>query len=206
MIKVKEAIIVEGKYDKIKLSSFIDATIITTNGFRIFKDKSQVSMIRKLAQKDGILILTDSDSAGFIIRNYIKNIVPNDKIKQAYVPDIFGKEKRKEKSSKEGKLGVEGIDETIILDAIIVSGATIEGNNGSEIQKKSEKIIENKITKLDFFEDGLSGSENSKEKRLIFTKYLNLPEYISTNALLDVTNRLLSYEEYKSLIAKLFKK
>ena len=124
-------------------------------------------MIRKLAQKDGILILTDSDSAGFIIRNYIKNIVPNDKIKQAYVPDIFGKEKRKEKFSKEGKLGVEGIDESIILNAIIDSGAIIEENNRSEIQQKSNEVIGNKITKFDFFNDGLSGNENSKKIKIL---------------------------------------
>lgn len=201
MIKVKEAIIVEGKYDKIKLSSFIDATIITTNGFRIFKDKKQIEMIKKLSEKTGILILTDSDSAGFIIRNHIKNFVSKDKIKQAYVPDIYGKEKRKEKVSKEGKLGVEGIDKDIILKAIIKSGATVEDEN---VTYKETLHTGKKITKLDFFEDGLSGGTSSKEKRLMLIKHLNLPDHISVNALLDVINNLITYEEYKKIINELF--
>ena len=197
MIKVKEAIIVEGKYDKIKLRSFIDATIITTNGFRIFKNKKQVEMIKRLANTNGILILTDSDAAGFMIRNHIKNIAPNGSVKQAYIPDIYGKEKRKEKPSKEGKLGVEGVSQSVIIDAIIKSGATIE-NMEDNIKKESQNA--KVISKLDFFEDGLSGGEKSKEKRLEFIKYLNLPEHLSANSLLEVVNNIITYDEYKNII------
>ena len=197
MIKVKEAIIVEGKYDKIKLKSFIDATIITTNGFRIFKNKKQVEMIKRLSHTNGILILTDSDAAGFMIRNHIKNIAPNGNVKQAYIPDIYGKEKRKEKPSKEGKLGVEGVSQNIIIDAIIKSGATIENMEGNIKQENQDAKV---ISKLDFFEDGLSGGEKSKEKRLEFIKYLNLPEHLSTNSLLEVVNNIITYDEYKNII------
>ena len=197
MIKVKEAIIVEGKYDKIKLRSFIDATIITTNGFRIFKNKKQVEMIKRLANTNGILILTDSDAAGFMIRNHIKNIAPNGSVKQAYIPDIYGKEKRKEKPSKEGKLGVEGVSQSVIIDSIIKSGATIE-NMEDNIKKESQNA--KVISKLDFFEDGLSGGEKSKEKRLEFIKYLNLPEHLSANSLLEVVNNIITYDEYKNII------
>ena len=197
MIKVKEAIIVEGKYDKIKLKSFIDATIITTNGFRIFKNKKQVEMIKRLSHTNGILILTDSDAAGFMIRNHIKNIAPNGNVKQAYIPDIYGKEKRKEKPSKEGKLGVEGVSQNIIIDAIIKSGATIENMEGNIKQENQGAKV---ISKLDFFEDGLSGGEKSKEKRLEFIKYLNLPEHLSANSLLEVVNNIITYDEYKSII------
>lgn len=197
MIKVKEAIIVEGKYDKIKLRSFIDTTIITTNGFRIFKNKNQVEMIKRLSNTNGILILTDSDAAGFMIRNHIKNIAPNGNIKQAYIPDIYGKEKRKEKPSKEGKLGVEGVSQSVIIDAIIKSGATIENMEGNIKQENQGAKV---ISKLDFFEDGLSGGEKSKEKRLEFIKYLNLPEHLSTNSLLEVVNNIITYDEYKNII------
>lgn len=197
MIKVKEAIIVEGKYDKIKLKSFIDAAIITTNGFRIFKNKKQVEMIKKLSNTNGILILTDSDAAGFMIRNRIKNIAPNGNVKQAYIPDIYGKEKRKEKPSKEGKLGVEGVSQSVIVDAIIKSGATIENMEGDIKQENQGSKV---ISKLDFFEDGLSGGEKSKEKRLEFIKYLNLPEHLSANSLLEVVNNIITYDEYKNII------
>ena len=197
MIKVKEAIIVEGKYDKIKLRSFIDTTIITTNGFRIFKNKNQVEMIKRLSNTNGILILTDSDAAGFMIRNHIKNIAPNGNIKQAYIPDIYGKEKRKEKPSKEGKLGVEGVSQSVIIDAIIKSGAIIEDMHDNIKQENRDAKV---ISKLDFFEDGLSGGEKSKEKRLEFIKYLNLPEHLSTNSLLEVVNNIITYDEYKNII------
>ncbi len=197
MIKVKEAIIVEGKYDKIKLRSFIDTTIITTNGFRIFKNKNQVEMIKRLSNTNGILILTDSDAAGFMIRNHIKNIAPNGNIKQAYIPDIYGKEKRKEKPSKEGKLGVEGVSQSVIIDAIIKSGAIIEDMQDNIKQENRDAKV---ISKLDFFEDGLSGGEKSKEKRLEFIKYLNLPEHLSTNSLLEVVNNIITYDEYKNII------
>ena len=136
MIKVKEAIIVEGKYDKIKLSSIIDGLIITTNGFGIFNDKERQYLIRELAKKRGIIVLTDSDSAGFVIRNFLKGSVPKEQIKHAYIPDIFGKEKRKDKRSKEGKLGVEGVSKELILEALRKCGASCEDSDSEFIERE----------------------------------------------------------------------
>ncbi len=145
-LKVKEAVIVEGKYDKIKLSSLIDGVIIETNGFQIFKDPEQMAMIRRLAETRGILVLTDSDGAGFVIRNYLSSSIPAEQIKHAYVPDMFGKEKRKEKPSKEGKLGVEGVPAQVILEALQRAGATC----GQELVACPKRMI----TKTDLFEAG----------------------------------------------------
>ena len=179
MIKVKEAIIVEGKYDKIKLSSIIDGLIITTNGFGIFNDKERQYLIRELAKKRGIIVLTDSDSAGFVIRNFLKGSVPKEQIKHAYIPDIFGKEKRKDKRSKEGKLGVEGVSKELILEALRKCGASCE-DSGSEFIEREE------ITKADFFVYGLTGGSNSSERRELLKKRLNLPENMTTNSILGV--------------------
>lgn len=195
MIKIKEAIIVEGKYDKIKLSSIVEGLIIETRGFQIFKDKEKLSLIQKLAKQRGILVLTDSDSAGFMIRNYLSGAVPQENIKQAYIPDLYGKEKRKEKPSKEGKLGVEGVSEEIILDAIRRAGVLVETD-----ERKQEG---RNITKIDLYEDGLSGREDSKEKRREFLKLLGLPEHLSVNCLLEVLNGMLSFEEYKNALTRL---
>ena len=199
MIKIKEAIIVEGKYDKMKLSTIIDGLIIETNGFRIFKNKKKLNMLRDIAEKRGILILTDSDSAGFIIRNYISGALGKGNIKQAYIPDLYGKEKRKAKYSKEGKLGVEGISEDIIIEAIKRAGVNIENSDESNNNEKNHRPI----SKLDFFKDGLSGGANSKENRLKLINYLNLPEQLSVNALIDVINTILNYDEYKDIVKKL---
>ena len=188
--KIKEAIIVEGTYDKIKLSQLFDTTIVTTDGFGIYKDVKKVELIKKLAQKDGIIVLTDSDSAGFQIRNYIKNFVKSGIVKHAYIPDIEGKEKRKTKPSKEGFLGVEGINDSIIVDAVEKCSVA-----SFDDQKK--------ITKTDLFLDGLSGGEKSKELRYHLTKKLDLPKRMSTNMLLDVLNSLYTYDEYKEFISKL---
>ena len=155
MLKLKEVVIVEGKYDKIKLSQILDALIIDVGGFNIFKNKEKVQMIKKLADKNGVLILTDSDHAGFMIRNYLNGIIPQDKIKHAYIPDIIGKEKRKKTYSKERKLGVEGVDDKIILDAI----------NKVSLKKEEKTNNIKEITKMDFYEDGLSGRDNSSDKR-----------------------------------------
>lgn len=195
LIKVKEAVIVEGKYDKIKLSSVIDGLIIETNGFRIFKDKEKQNLIRRLADTRGILVLTDSDSAGFVIRNFLKGVVPNNKIKHAYIPDVYGKERRKEKPSKEGKLGVEGIDQNIILEAIRRAG--IKCGVSDKVGERRE------ITKIDLFETGLSGNDDSAEKRKILLKHLSLPEHMTTNALLQVLNCIMDYEEYMNTIKEL---
>lgn len=196
MIKIKEAVIVEGKYDKIKLSSVIDGLIIETHGFGIFKDAQQMNMIRRLAEKQGILILTDSDSAGFLIRNYLSGAIPGDKIKHAYIPDILGKEKRKEKASKEGKLGVEGVPVQAILEALRRAGVTFECG---------EEPTGRKITKTDLYLAGLSGGENSAEKRLLLLKELHLPEHLAVNSLVSVLNNMISYDDFQNLLDKLFK-
>lgn len=198
MIKVNEAIVVEGKYDKIKLSSIVDGLIIETNGFRIFKDKEKINLLRNLAKKRGILIFTDSDSAGFLIRNYISSIIPKENIKHAYIPDIYGKEKRKYNYSKEGKLGVEGIPKKIIEKSLKDAGV---------IFKETELVKKNKreITKIDLYDYGLSGRDNSSELRKVFLKQLNLPEHLSVNSLVKVLNCSLTYEEFEIEIKKLLK-
>lgn len=197
MIKIKEAVIVEGKYDKIRLSNFIDGLIITTDGFGVFKNKDKQALIRHLADTRGIIVLTDSDGAGFVIRNFLKGTVPPDKIKHAYIPDIFGKEKRKDKPSKEGKLGVEGISEKILSDAIARSGAECELSEGYAKEKKD-------ITKADFFEYGLSGGLNSSEKRCKLKEYLNLPENMTSNSLLDIVNCIMTKDEFLEVCKKIF--
>lgn len=197
MYKIREAIIVEGTYDQIKLSNFLDTVIIKTNGFSIFNDKDKLKTIKTLAEKSGIVILTDSDSAGFKIRNFIKQSIPKEQVKNAYVPDIRGKEKRKEKSSKEGLLGVEGINEEIILDALKTAGCTIDG--ASENKENNRKI-----TKTDLYLLGLSGCENSLEKRMILCSELGIPSKISSNMLVDVLNRLLNYDELLEYVKNTF--
>lgn len=192
MIKIKEAIIVEGKYDKIRLSSIIDGIIIETNGFRIFKDKSKMALLKKLADTNGLLIFTDSDSAGFLIRNHIRAIIPKEKIKHAYIPNIYGKEKRKNKYSKEGKLGVEGVSEEIILNALKKAGVIYRN---LDTKTKKDKLI----TRLDLYNCGLIGKDNSAQIRKNFIKSLDLPEYLSVNALLDVLNCIMTYEEFKKI-------
>lgn len=198
MIKINEAIVVEGKYDKIKLSSIVDGLIIETNGFRIFKDKEKINLLRNLAKKRGILIFTDSDSAGFLIRNYISSIIPKENIKHAYIPDIYGKEKRKYNYSKEGKLGVEGIPKKIIEKSLKDAGVIFKE---TELVKKNKR----KITKIDLYDYGLSGKDNSSELRKAFLKQLNLPEHLSVNSLIKVLNCSLTYEEFEIEIKKLLK-
>lgn len=195
MLHTNMAVIVEGKYDKIKLSSVIDAVIIPTNGFRVFKDKEKMALIRYYASGAGIIILTDSDSAGFKIRNYIKGSVGNARIFNVYIPDIYGKERRKTEYSKEGKLGVEGMDENVLIEAFKKSG----------IDFSSEPRRRRDITKMDLFEDGLSGGANSSEKRAELLKILGLPELLTANAMLEVLNSMLTREQYKQAVGKLGK-
>ena len=192
MITIKEAIIVEGKYDKMRLKSVVNATIIETNGFRIFKDKEKVSLIKQLAQKQGIIVLTDSDGAGFVIRNHLKNIVPKEQIKHAYIPQIKGKEKRKDAPSKEGTLGVEGINEQQLLLSLKNAGVTY-----NSADKK------NSISKTDLYKLGLTGRDNSQKMRGELLKKLNLPQYITTNALIDVLNSLMNLEELANIVDKI---
>ena len=191
MIKIKEAVIVEGKYDKIKLSGILDTVIIETDGFSVFKDKEKQKLIRFLAEKRGIVIMTDSDSAGFKIRNFINGITKSENIKNVYIPDIYGKEKRKTEASKEGKLGVEGMKPEIIMSALKKAGVVCAEN-----EKKEGK----EITYTDFFEDGISGGENSSAIRKAFAKKLNLPERISSSALLKIINTYMTYDEYKETV------
>ena len=198
MIKIDRVVIVEGKYDKIRLTPILDAVIIETDGFGIFKDKEKQAMLRSIAEKRGLLILTDSDGAGFVIRNFLKGSVSPDKIKNAYIPDIFGKEKRKSQPSKEGKLGVEGISEEILCRAIANSGVECELNNSSKSQKE--------LTKTDLFEYGLTGSQNASQNRDILKKALHLPENLTSNALLDILNCTMTKNEFDNICNELFRK
>lgn len=200
MIKIDKAIIVEGKYDKIKLKSFIDGLIIETNGFRIFSDKKKSDMIRRLASEKGLLVITDSDSAGFLIRNHLKSIVPEEQICHAYIPQIHGKEKRKDTPSKEETLGVEGLSEDIIISAIKKSGA-IDTNEGfMSDSKKTEDDEKRKLSRMDMYELGLVGQKDSAIKRKKLMKKLNLPEYLSTKALTEVLGELYCFAEIKEML------
>ena len=196
MIKLKQAVVVEGKYDKIKLSSIIDAPIIVTNGFSIFKDKEKLGYIKKVAKKRGIIIMTDSDNAGFMIRNRILKAVDKDsEVINVYIPDVLGKEKRKEKPSAEGKLGVEGIDADIIRNALEKFGVLCDNSKNNKKE----------ITKTDLFVWGLSGRDNSTKRREMFLKELDLPQDMTANTMLDAINIFLSFNEFEKICEKLFK-
>lgn len=194
MIKLDIPIIVEGKYDIIKLSNIIDGLIIKTDGFGIFRDKEKQRLLRRLAKEKGIIVLTDSDSAGFLIRNFIKSAVPEDKITHVYIPDIYGKEKRKTEKSKEGKLGVEGIEETILLEAFKKAGVFC-----NESENKERRLI----TNIDLYEWGLSGRYNSREKRTALLKKLDLPERMSTSSIVKILNTFVTYEEFIKTVKEL---
>jgi len=192
MTSIKEVIVVEGRYDKNTLSQIVDATIVETQGFGIFKDKSKQEMLRSLARRRGIIVFTDSDGAGFVIRNFLNGIVEPCYIKNAYIPDVKGKEKRKHEPSKEGKLGVEGMTPEIILSSLKACGATIDGSSAEKLYSE--------ISKAELFKLGLVGGEGSREKRKILQKKLGLPEHLSSNSLLQVLNIISSLEELKALI------
>lgn len=194
MIKIKEAVIVEGKYDKIKLSSIIDAPIITTDGFRIFKDKEKQKFIRSLAEKRGILILTDSDSAGLMIRSFLGGSIKKEYIKHAFIPELSGKEKRKSEASAEGLLGVEGVPADAIVKALKRAGV---------IADETEEKISEPITKLDLYEDGFFGKDNCTEKRLKLLNKASLPSKLSTNALVEMLNIFMTRDEYKQLVKEI---
>ena len=191
MVKIREAIVVEGRYDKNTLSQIVDAPILETSGFGIFKDKKQMALLRQVAQKRGLIVFTDPDGAGFVIRNHIKCAIEPKYLKHAYIPDIMGKERRKKTAGKEGKLGVEGVSREIILEALRRAGATIEGE---------EVSAQRQITKQDLMELGLCGGADASAKRLALLKKLNLPEHMSANAMLQALNLLYSLEELKSLL------
>ena len=192
MVKIKEAIVVEGRYDKNTLSQIVDAPILETSGFGIFKDKQQMKLLRQIAEKRGLIVFTDADGAGFAIRNHIKSAIPGKYLKHAYTPDIFGKERRKAAPGKEGKLGVEGMRPEIIVEALQKAGATIEG--------ETDKRTVQEITKADLVILGLSGIPGSEERRKKLVKKLDLPERISPNALLQALNLLYTLEELTELM------
>lgn len=191
MVRIKEAIVVEGRYDKNTLSQILDAPIFETSGFAIFKNKEQMALLRKIAEVRGLIVFTDSDGAGFVIRNHIKSAIPPKYLKHAYIPDIYGKEKRKAAPGKEGKLGVEGMTRDVILESLRRAGATIEGD---------EPLALHQITKQDLMELGLSGGQDASAKRLQLLKKLKLPERMSPNAMLQALNLLYTLEELTTLV------
>ena len=191
--RVKEVIVVEGRYDKNTVSQIVDATIIETSGFGFLNNKDKITLIRKLAEKRGLIILTDSDKAGFFIRGRLSGMLNDINVKHAYIPDIKGHEKRKDSPSKEGKLGVEGMPKEIIIKALELAGATFTDDN-------KEVSVGNDITKADLYDLGLSGKKDSATKRQTLLKQLNLPERLSANSLLDVLNALFTKEEFFNLI------
>ena len=233
-IALREAIIVEGRYDRIRLSGFISTPVIETGGFRVFKDKEKQALIRSIAERRGILIMTDVDSAGFVIRNFLKGIIPQEKIKHAYIPTVKGKEKRKSEPSKEGTLGVEGLDRDSLIKAILDSGAHIENvaysvgegldppviknagdpvgeveeheppfpkGGGTECRRVPAAIsTDTEITKLDFFDYGLTGSENSAKQRAEVLAFLGLPEYLTVNAMISAINCLFTKQEFEEYL------
>ena len=194
MVKIREAIVGEGRYDKNTLSQIVDAPIFETAGFGIFKDKQQMKLLRRVAELRGLIVFTDSDGAGFVIRNHIKSAIPGKYLKHAYIPDIMGKERRKAAPGKEGKLGVEGMRPEIILEALRRAGATIEGEDAP---------ASHPITKQELMQLGLSGGADSSAKRLALLRKLDLPEHMSANAMLQALNLLCSLDELKEIIASL---
>ena len=191
MHSVREVIVVEGRYDKNTLSQVVDAVIIETSGFRIFNDAEKRKLLQTMAAARGLIVLTDSDGAGFVIRNYIKGCVDPKLVKHAYIPDIYGKERRKSAPSREGKLGVEGMKPQVLLDALIRAGATFD----DEENKKTAP----RISKADMYARGLSGREGSAEKRAQLIKQLGLPERLTADGLLDVLNATMSREEFLTI-------
>lgn len=189
MIRIQEVIVAEGKYDVARLRTVVDTLILDTAGFGIFKDRDKLTLLRTLAKTRGLLVLTDSDSAGFVIRNYLNGAIPPEQIRHAYIPAVKGKEKRKPKASKEGLLGVEGVDAAVIEQAIRRAGVTILGEEAPKAEAG--------ITKGRLFEDGLSGKPDSAEKRQRFMALCGLPSYLSTNQLLQVINAMMTEEQYR---------
>ncbi len=194
MVKIKEAILVEGRYDKNTLSQIVDAPILETSGFGIFKDKQQMALLRRVAESRGLIVFTDADGAGFVIRNHIKSAIPAAFLKHAYTPDVFGKERRKATAGKEGKLGVEGMTPEVILAALRRAGATFDENSTP---------VSGKITKQDMAALGLSGGKKSSARRQALLKILDLPAHMSANALLQALNLLYTLDELTETVKTL---
>ena len=195
MRRLREVIVVEGRYDKNTLSQVVDAVIVTVNGFSVFKDQEKLALLRRLGKERGLIILTDSDGAGFVIRNHLRSVLPKEQVKHAYIPDIYGKERRKRTAGKEGKLGVEGMKPEILLSALEKAGATFEDAAGVlPVQKQP-------VTKADLFVLGLSGSADSVQRRKVLLKHLGLPEHMTANALLETVNILFDRQRFLELAA-----
>ena len=189
MRKIKEVIVVEGRYDKNTLSQTVEAVIVTLGGFSVFNDREKLAFLRRLAEKQGLIVLTDSDGAGFVIRNYLKGALPRDKVRQAYIPDVQGKERRKRRPGKEGKLGVEGMRP----EALQRAGATF-------LDETAEAADKERLTKADLFELGLTGGQDSAARRRTLLRQLDLPEHLTANGLLEALNLLYDREELEALL------
>ena len=196
MVKIREAIVVEGRYDKNTLAQIVDAPILETAGFGIFKNKEQMELLRRVAKERGLIVFTDSDGAGFVIRNRIKSAIPASQLKHAYIPDIYGKEKRKSAPGKEGKLRVEGIRPEVILEGLRRAGATFE-------EEPVQSVPPREITKQDLMDLGLSGSPDAGERRKKLLKACRFPEHMSANAMLQALNLLYTLEEVRNLVSGL---
>ncbi len=194
--RVSEVIVVEGRYDRHVVKNAVEATVLETSGFHVFKDRELVSLLRRLAKQRGIILLTDSDGAGFVISNYLKGAVSDGTVRQAYIPDRYGKESRKSRRSREGKLGVEGMPPEVILNALRQAGATFDGN--------APETPERPITKLDLYRDGLSGKTDSAARRARLARELDLPTYMNTNALIEAMQLLCGYDGYRAAVDQLF--
>ena len=195
MLRIREAIVVEGRYDKNTLSQMVDTVIIETSGFGIFKDKERLALLRRLAEKRGLIVLTDPDGAGFVIRSHLRGSLPPDRVKHAYVPDIYGKERRKRQGGKEGKLGVEGMRPEVLEAALRRAGATFLDEAGERAAPAGRPI-----TKADFVALGLSGGPGAADRRRALLQRLELPEHLSPNAMLEVLNALFTREELNGLL------
>lgn len=195
LVRVKEAIVVEGRYDRMRLNSIVDAVIVETAGFGIFRNKEQMNLLRRLAESRGIIVLTDSDSAGFVIRDHLSSALPPSQVKHAYIPELAGKERRKTAPSKEGLLGVEGVDGETILEALRRAGATLDDQQAERRPPLTDKAR--------LFEDGLTGGKDSASRREKLLAMLGLPAKLSVNRLMDVINATLSEEDYRELLLRI---
>lgn len=193
MLHINGAIVVEGKYDKAKLSRLVDCPIVVVNGFGVFKDKKTIQLLRYYSEHGGLIILTDSDSAGFRIRGHIKGVIKNGNVRCAYIPDIYGKEKRKLAPSAEGKLGVEGMPDSVLIE-VLKPFSEDENSEGSRL-----------VTKMDFYEDGFTGRPDSSSRRDELKRRLNLPERLSSNSLLEAINRTVGHDKYREAVDEINK-
>ena len=194
-LKIREAVVVEGRYDKAALAGVVDALILDTAGFGVFKDHERLALLRRLAEKRGLIVLTDPDGAGFVIRNYLKGAIPKEQLKHAYVPDVYGKERRKRAPGKEGKLGVEGMPPEVLRDALLRAGATVLDGDVAPRARGD-------LTPADLFALGLSGVPDAAERRAALLKRLDLPEHMSAKALLAALNALYSSDEIIQLVSE----